>query len=175
MPGMETQLHGVMNKEGEFTGLTAHYSGSGFSRMTFTFRSLGQQGFDEWVAKARASEAPLDRAAYLKLDKPSEAEPVRFFGSVENGLYDAALGLCVEPGRMCVQEMHHIDAMGGAGRDSEANRKRLDYDRRHLESGEEPAGATFPDTGRTPRSSEPPEGVMPRDGGSTHPHGGPRR
>ena len=40
MPGMETQLQAVMNKEGEFTGLSAHYSGSGFSRMTFGFRSL---------------------------------------------------------------------------------------------------------------------------------------
>jgi cytochrome o ubiquinol oxidase subunit 2 len=163
MPGMETQLQGVMNKEGEFTGLSAHYSGSGFSRMTFTFRSLGQQGFDEWVAQARASETPLDRAAYLKLDKPSEAEPVRFFGSVENGLYDAALGLCVQPGQMCVQEMHHIDAMGGAGRHSEANRKRLDYDRRHLAGGDEPAGATFPASGRPPMGSVQPEGMTPRD------------
>jgi cytochrome o ubiquinol oxidase subunit II len=168
MPGMETQLQAVMNKEGEFTGLSGHYSGSGFSRMTFTFRSLSQQGFDEWVAKAKASGTPLDRAAYLKLDKPSEAEPVRYFGSVENGLYAAALGLCVQPGRMCVGEMHHIDATGGAERESEANRKRLDYDRRHLESGDEPAGATFPDTGRSPRSSEPPEGVMPRDGNMHH-------
>ncbi len=163
MPGMETQLQGVMNKEGEFTGLSAHYSGSGFSRMTFTFRSLGQQGFDEWVAKARASGTPLDRAAYLKLDKPSEAEPVRYFGSVENGLYNAALGLCVQPGRMCVQEMHHIDAMGGAGRHSEANRKRLDYDRRHLAGGDEPAGATFPASGRPPMGSVQPEGMTPRD------------
>jgi cytochrome o ubiquinol oxidase subunit II len=168
MPGMETQLQAVVNKEGEFAGLSGHYSGSGFSRMTFTFRSLDQQGFEEWVAKAKASGAPLDRAAYLKLDKPSEAEPVRYFGSVENGLYAAALGLCVQPGRMCVGEMHHIDATGGAGRESEANRKRLEYDRRHLESGDEPAGATFPDTGRPPRSSEPPEGVMPRDGNMHH-------
>jgi len=173
MPGMETQLQAVMNKEGEFTGLSGHYSGSGFSRMTFTFRSLSQQGFDEWVAKAKASGTPLNRAEYLKLDKPSEAEPVRYFGSVENGLYAAALGLCVQPGRMCVGEMHHIDATGGAGRESEANRKRLDYDRRHLESGDEPAGATFPDTGRSPRSSEPPEGVMPRDGNMHHGGGKP--
>src|SRR3954449_11317622 len=49
MPGMESQLQAVMNKEGEFAGLSGHYSGSGFSRMTFTFRSLSAQGFDEWV------------------------------------------------------------------------------------------------------------------------------
>jgi cytochrome o ubiquinol oxidase subunit 2 len=163
MPGMESQLQAVMNKEGEFTGLSGHYSGSGFSRMTFTFRSLSQQGFDEWVAKAKASPTPLDRAAYLKLDKPSEAEPVRYYGSVENGLYDAAVGLCVQPDRMCVGEMHHIDATGGAGHESEANRRRLDYDRRHLESGDEPAGATFPASGRPPQGSVQPQGMMPRD------------
>ena len=166
MPGMETKLHAVMNKEGEFTGLSGHYSGSGFSRMNFAFRGLSQQGFDEWVAKAKAAEAPLDRAAYLKLEKPSEAEPVRYFGSVENGLYDAILGLCVQPGQMCVQRDAPHRRMGGAGKDSEANRKRLDYDNRRLESGDEPAGATFPASAARRGADEPPEGMMPRDGGT---------
>src|SRR5919112_4795286 len=79
MPGMETKLHAVINKEGEFTGISGMYSGSGFSRMNFGFRSLTQQGFDEWVAKARSAGTPLDRAAYLKLEKPSEEEPVRYY------------------------------------------------------------------------------------------------
>jgi cytochrome o ubiquinol oxidase subunit 2 len=105
----------------------------------------------------------LDRQAYLKLEKPSEAEPVRYFASVENGLYDAVVGMCVAPGQMCVHEMHHIDGMGGAGKDSEANRERLDYDNRRLESGTEPSGATFPASGRPPQGSVQPEGMKPRD------------
>ena len=48
--------------------------------MNFAFRSLSEQGFDEWVAKAKAGGTPLDREAYLKLEKPSEAEPVRYYG-----------------------------------------------------------------------------------------------
>lgn len=163
MPGMETKLHAVMNEEGTFNGLSAHYSGSGFSRMTFGFRSLSQQGFDEWIAKARSAGASLDRQAYLALEKPSEAEPVRYFASVENGLYEAILGLCVAPGQMCVSEMHHIDRMGGTAEGGEENRRRLDYDNRRLESGDEPSGATFPASGRAPRSLQEPEGVMPRD------------
>jgi cytochrome o ubiquinol oxidase subunit II len=163
MPGMETKLHAVMNEDGEFTGLSGQYSGSGFSRMNFGFRSLTQAGFDEWVAKAKAAGTPLDREAYLKLEKPSEAEPVRYFASVESGLFGAILGLCVTPGRMCIQEMHHIDRTGGAANDSEANRQRLEYDSRRLEAGDEPSGATFPASGRPPRSLEEPEGVMPRD------------
>ena len=66
------------------------------------------------MAKAKAAGTPLDREAYLKLEKPSEAEPVRYYGALENGLFDAILGMCVAPGQMCVREMHHIDRMGGA-------------------------------------------------------------
>jgi cytochrome o ubiquinol oxidase subunit 2 len=165
MPGMETKLHAVMNEEGDFTGISGHYSGSGFSRMNFGFRSLTQQGFDEWVAKARAAGTPLNRDAYLQLDKPSEAEPVRYFTSVESGLYDAIVGLCVNPGQMCAHEMHHIDSRGGAANTSEANRQRLDYDNRRVERGDEPSGATFPASGRPSRSHEVPEGVVPRDRG----------
>ena len=68
---------------------------------------------------------------------------------------------------MCVTEMHHIDRSGGAGKDSEGNRERLDYDNRRLESGTEPSGATFPASGRPPRSRTEPEGTMPRDQASS--------
>lgn len=68
--------------------------------MNFGFRSLTGQGFDEWVTKARSAGTPLDREAYLKLEKPSAAEPVRYFASVESGLYDAILGQCVTPGQI---------------------------------------------------------------------------
>ena len=78
MPGMETKLHAVMNKEGEFWGLSGHYSGSGFSRMNFRFLGLSQQGFDDWVAKAKAAGTPFDRAEFLEIEKPSEAVPVRY-------------------------------------------------------------------------------------------------
>ena len=115
MPGMETQLHAVMNQEGDFTGLSGMYSGSGFSRMNFGFRSLSRRASTSGSRRRRRAGTPLDREAYLKLEKPSEAEPVRYFGSVESGLFDAAVGLCVAPGQMCVREMHHIDRMGGGG------------------------------------------------------------
>jgi cytochrome o ubiquinol oxidase subunit II len=172
MPGMETKLNAVINKEGEFMGMSAHYSGPGFSRMNFGFRGLSGQRFDEWVSKAKAEASSLTRAAFLELEKPSEAVPVRYHGTVESGLYDAILGLCVKPGQMCVSEMHHIDRMGGASEGHEENRRRLEYDNRRLESGDEPSGATFPASGRAPRSETQPEGMTPggpdgtRDGGA---------
>jgi cytochrome o ubiquinol oxidase subunit II len=166
MPGMETQLNAVINKEGAFTGLSGHYSGTGFSRMNFVFRGVSTQGFDDWIAKAKAANAPLTRDVYLQLEKPSEADPVRYYSTVESGLYDAILGMCASPGQMCVGEMHHIDMNGGAGKESEENRKRLEYDSRRLESGIEPSGATFPASGRAPRSETPPDGTKPGGGGT---------
>jgi cytochrome o ubiquinol oxidase subunit 2 len=169
MPGMETKLNAVINSEGEFMGMSAHYSGSGFSRMTFNFRGVTSQGFDEWIAKAKAAASPLDRGAYLQLEKPSEAEPVRYYGAVEAGLYDAILGMCVSPGQMCVTDMHRIDRTGGTAQGHEENRRRLEYDNRHLQSGDEPSGATFPASGRAPRSENQPEGMTPGGPGGTKP------
>ena len=64
---------------------------------------------------------------------------------------------------MCIGEMHHINSKGGAAEESEENRKRLDYDNRRLQSGDEPSGATFPASGRPPRGFVEPEGRRPHD------------
>ena len=114
MPGMETTLHAVLNKPGDYTGFSANYSGAGFSGMRFGFHGMDDAGFAQWVDKVRHG-GRLDRAAYLQLERPSENTPVHHYGSVEAGLYDAALNMCVTPGKMCMNEMMRIDAAGGLG------------------------------------------------------------
>jgi cytochrome o ubiquinol oxidase subunit II len=113
MPGMQTELNAVINKAGVFPGKAAHYSGAGFSGMTFTFLGLSNADFDQWVAKAKTEGKPLDRATYVKLAEPSERDPVQRFASVEEGLYDKVLNRCVEDGQMCHHHMMAIDAQGG--------------------------------------------------------------
>jgi cytochrome o ubiquinol oxidase subunit 2 len=115
MPGMETKLHAVSNAVGEFKGFSANYSGAGFSGMHFAFRSLSQSGFNAWVSGVKAQQDELTRSRYLALERPSENVPVRKYGSVEQGLYNAILNMCVEPGKMCMSEMSAIDAKGGLG------------------------------------------------------------
>lgn len=172
MPGMQTRLHAVMNREGQFDGFSANYSGDGFSHMRFKLHSFDQAGFDEWVARVKSQGTMLNRDAYLKLEKPSEREPVRYYASVENGLYEAVLNMCAQPGQMCMNEMMHIDTMGGAGRESHENRERLQYDsRRSAEAG---TAATFPATGNPARSPEPAEGVDTRSENSPQPQGEPQ-
>ena len=128
MPGMQTQLHAVINKAGDYQGFSANYSGAGFSHMRFTFKGLDGAGFDQWVAGVRASPAALGREEYLKLERPSEREPVRHYGQTMAGLYDAILNLCVEPTKMCMRDMMAIDAKGGLGLASVYNVSRLSYD-----------------------------------------------
>jgi cytochrome o ubiquinol oxidase subunit 2 len=116
MPSMQTQLHAVINKAGDFQGISSNYSGAGFSGMRFRFKGLADQDFAEWVNQQRAGGEVLTREAYLQLEKPSEREPVRRYARVAPGLYDAILNRCVEAGRMCMHEMMAVDANGGGGR-----------------------------------------------------------
>jgi cytochrome o ubiquinol oxidase subunit 2 len=105
MPGMQTQLHAVMNKPGLYDGFSANYSGAGFSDMRFKFHGLSQADFGRWVAAAKGASAPLTRADYVALERPSTDMPVRRYAGVEPGLFLAIVNRCVEPGQSCMNAM----------------------------------------------------------------------
>ena len=161
MPGMQTKLHAVINEPGSYDGLSANYSGDGFSQMRFKFLGLDQGDFDQWVARVKQQGVALNRNAYMRLEKPSAKEPVRYFSSVEDGLYKAVLNMCARPGQMCADEMMHVDEMGGAGVDSRENRARLEYDNRRASDaaavGEIAPGVAVPSDGSPARSEDPAE------------------
>ena len=161
MPGMQTNLNAVINKEGVYKGFSGNFSGDGFSHMRFDFHGLSEADFDAWVAKVQADTTRLGREEYLVLERPSEREPVRYFGDVDPSLYEAIVNMCVAPGSMCVHEMAHIDRSGGGGVDSRANYDRLRYDNRHADEPVAAPAATFPDAGREARGDEP-QGHQPR-------------
>lgn len=116
MPGMQTRLNAVMNRSGQYEGLSANYSGAGFSDMRFKLLSLGEGDFAAWVAQGRQAGEALTRATYLELEQPSHRVPVRRFARVEDGLYEAVLNRCVDGQQMCMHEMMAIDAAGGMGK-----------------------------------------------------------
>ena len=113
MPGMQTELNAVINKPGVFHGMSSHYSGAGFSGMTFKFHGLSNEDFAQWVQKAKTEGKPLDKGTYLNLVKPSERDPVQRFAPVQADLYDRVLNRCVEAGQLCMRDMMAIDARGG--------------------------------------------------------------
>jgi cytochrome o ubiquinol oxidase subunit 2 len=116
MPAMVTKLNAVINRAGSYEGLSSNYSGAGFSGMRFQFLGLSEGDFAAWVASNRKSGEALTRAAYLQLERPSEKDPVRRYGKVEDGLYQAILNRCVDGQKMCTHDMMAIDAAGGLGK-----------------------------------------------------------
>jgi len=143
MPGMETKLHAVLNKPGTFEGMSAHYSGAGFSYMNFKTTSTDTAGFDKFVAGVKAMPNRLDTTRYLELEKPSEKVPPMGFGGVEQGLFTRIVQMCVKPGTPCMTE-----SMGHGGHGSAVNSR--------LPEGERTKGALEKapsDYGVSPHSS----------------------
>ena len=91
MPGMETQLHAVINRPGDYEGFSANYSGAGFSDMRFRFSGMSQQDFDSWIARLKSEGGSLAAADYQRLAQPSTREPVRHYAQVDPHLYHSIL------------------------------------------------------------------------------------
>lgn len=115
MPGMQSTLHAVLNRPGEFEGLSGNYSGHGFANMRFKLKSMDQAGFDAWASQTRRAGRTLDLATYMQLAKPSEKVPPMYFGSVDGDLFRRIVERCVEPGKPCMSEMMAHDRMQGGG------------------------------------------------------------
>lgn len=109
MPGMQTELNAVLNKTGDYHGLSANFSGDGFSHMKFGYKGVTAEGFDAWVKEMKANPAVLDRADYLVLEKPTAKEAVRHYGQVEPSLFNRVVNRCVAEGSMCMNQQMHED------------------------------------------------------------------
>jgi cytochrome o ubiquinol oxidase subunit 2 len=88
MAGMRTQLNLLADAPGRFVGRNTQYSGRGFSQQHFAAVAMTRQGFDEWVAKAKASANTLDSAAYERLARPGTLREAVHFSSYKPGLFD---------------------------------------------------------------------------------------
>ncbi|MDF3884706.1 ubiquinol oxidase subunit II [Cupriavidus basilensis] len=91
MAGMETKLHLIANENGIFDGMSANYSGGGFSGMKFKAKAVSNYDFEQWVKQVRASSNQLTLADYSELAKPSEANPVALYAKVDPQLYHGIL------------------------------------------------------------------------------------
>ncbi|WP_404601031.1 ubiquinol oxidase subunit II [Dyella lipolytica] len=88
MAGMETQVNLIANEPGNYAGLSTNYSGEGFSDMHFAAIATSQQGFKDWVNKAKASSTQLNVQAYHALAQPSEKQGVSYYAAVTPGLFN---------------------------------------------------------------------------------------
>lgn len=92
MAGMSTKLNVLATETGDFPGLSANFSGAGFSGMKFVTKVRSQGEFERWVADVkRSSGMALTDEVYTKLARQSKNEPVAYYASVVHGLYERIL------------------------------------------------------------------------------------
>jgi cytochrome o ubiquinol oxidase subunit 2 len=98
MNGMVTELHLQADRPGAFRGLSAQFSGDGFSDMNFTVKSVPQDQFQAWTAQTRQAGPALDTAAYDALKQQSINVRPYTYRAVQQGLFQAIAAQKVAPG-----------------------------------------------------------------------------
>jgi len=88
MPGMTTRLNLQADQPGMYQGLSAQFSGDGFSDMRFELAALPADQFSGWVENARAQGQTLDTDTYEALVSPSKAVTPVTYARVQPGLFD---------------------------------------------------------------------------------------
>jgi cytochrome o ubiquinol oxidase subunit 2 len=91
MPGMTTRLNLMADHAGEYPGLSAHFSGAGFSDMQFAVRAMTGPDFERWLQRVRTVEPGLNERSYALLTRAEVRGGVRSYGNVEDALFDRIL------------------------------------------------------------------------------------
>jgi len=89
MPRMTTRLTLQADRQGEFNGLSSHFSGEGFPGMQFKVQALPVDQFAMWAQGARGQGLVLDGRGYAELAKPTSYVKPITYGAIDPGLFDA--------------------------------------------------------------------------------------
>lgn len=97
MGGMDNKLNLIANEKGTFPGISANYSGIGFSAMKFNAIVGTKDDFNAWINKVKQSPTSLDLTAYNTLSQLTAEEksphyepkvyPVTYFSSFKPHLF----------------------------------------------------------------------------------------
>jgi cytochrome o ubiquinol oxidase subunit II len=91
MAGMQTRLALQADRPGTYRGLSAQFSGDGFSDMHFAVRASDPAGFARWLAEAKANPAHLDARVYDHLAGQHAASPVILYGRIDPSVFQHAV------------------------------------------------------------------------------------
>jgi len=89
MAGMQTKLHLIADEAGDYAGISANFSGQGFSDMKFRAVATTPEEFAAWVAKVKSSPSQLDGVNYAAVAAPTEKHPVQYFSKVDANLFQS--------------------------------------------------------------------------------------
>jgi cytochrome o ubiquinol oxidase subunit 2 len=103
MAGMVTHLNLQADYSGRYRGISANFSGDGFSDMHFNVDAVAPEQFAQWVASTRNAGPLLDAQAYADLLKPSKAVAPFTYPSITPGLFDSIMSAGLQSGGgLCV-------------------------------------------------------------------------
>jgi cytochrome o ubiquinol oxidase subunit II len=88
MPNMVTRLNLKADQPGTFEGLSAQFSGDGFSDMRFDLVSTEPDAFKDWVNTTKTQGGVLDSKTFEELVKPAKADGAQTYSQVSEGLFD---------------------------------------------------------------------------------------
>lgn len=92
MAGMDARLHLIANHIGTYDGISANFSGEGFSGMNFKALVVSKDDFDKWLAKVRLSKNVLEDKSYAELAKPSEYDAVKYYSKIDAEIFRKIIG-----------------------------------------------------------------------------------
>src|SRR5215470_16522768 len=97
MAGMVTRLNLQADHAGTFRGMSANYSGAGFSDMYFNVDAVPVERFAQWVAATRTAGPVLDAQTYANLAKPSKAVQPFAYRDVAPDLFKSIVSVGLQP------------------------------------------------------------------------------
>jgi len=103
MFGMATHLNLQADHVGTYRGMSANYSGAGFSDMHFNVEAVPADRFADWVAATRGSGSVLNAQSYAALVKPSQAVTPFTYRAVVADLFTKIMSTAMQCGDpMCL-------------------------------------------------------------------------
>ncbi|GGA02472.1 ubiquinol oxidase subunit 2 [Dyella caseinilytica] len=93
MPGMQTTLSLLADQSGSYRGLSAQFSGNGFSDMHFQVLATDDKSFNAWVDHVRQAGTPLDDATYNQLADEHGTGGITYYSSMTPDLFNHAMDI----------------------------------------------------------------------------------
>jgi cytochrome o ubiquinol oxidase subunit 2 len=99
MNGMATRLNLRADAPGTFQGLSAHFSGDGFSDMHFDVHVVPSEQFSKWTQDNAATDGELDARGYEQLAGPSMNNPPAVYRLADPDLFHAIVTQKLPPAK----------------------------------------------------------------------------
>jgi len=109
MQGMKTKLHLVASEAGDYDGLSANYSGAGFSGMKFVARASTKEEFEKWVDEVKNSPLALSSLEYGRLAEKSKNNAATYYSSVDENLYGNIIMKYMSPTKEKMSDTHEMN------------------------------------------------------------------